>query len=139
MRTTPCLLMLLVAFSQFHCVLSSCRTTFGKEYEVTAHTFLDCHKLEEENNHWVLSTSDPAGNGLVLLNRQQWCRPYQNMLNKGISSVLIPDFLYLLSNWSIYGYIIHSIVEKCCTIMTIKMPVQMRKMKWMHQNGHLLL
>ncbi|XP_036068286.1 cilia- and flagella-associated protein 161 isoform X2 [Oryzias melastigma] len=46
-------------------------TTFGKEYEVTAHTFLDCHKLEEENNHWVLSTSDPAGNGLVLLNRQQ--------------------------------------------------------------------
>ncbi|RVE71900.1 hypothetical protein OJAV_G00056290 [Oryzias javanicus] len=47
------------------------RTTFGKEYEVTAHTFLDSHKLEEENNHWVLCTSDPAGNGLVLLDRQQ--------------------------------------------------------------------
>ncbi|XP_008281731.1 cilia- and flagella-associated protein 161 [Stegastes partitus] len=46
-------------------------TMYGKEYEVTAHTFLDSHKAEQENNHWVLCTSDPAGDGLVLFNRPQ--------------------------------------------------------------------
>ncbi|XP_047451275.1 cilia- and flagella-associated protein 161 [Mugil cephalus] len=46
-------------------------TTYGKEYEVTAHTFLDSHKAEQDNNHWILCTSDPAGDGLVLLNRPQ--------------------------------------------------------------------
>ncbi|XP_044212686.1 cilia- and flagella-associated protein 161 isoform X1 [Thunnus albacares] len=46
-------------------------TTYGKEYEVTAHTFLDSHKAEQDNNHWILCTSDPAGEGLVLLNRPQ--------------------------------------------------------------------
>ncbi|XP_069018872.1 cilia- and flagella-associated protein 161 isoform X1 [Embiotoca jacksoni] len=44
-------------------------TTYGKEYEVTAHTFLDCYKVEKDNNHWILCTSDPAGDGLALLNR----------------------------------------------------------------------
>ncbi|KAK2842225.1 hypothetical protein Q5P01_012425 [Channa striata] len=44
-------------------------TTFGKEYEVTAHTFLDSHKAEQDNNHWMLCTSDPAGDGLLLFNR----------------------------------------------------------------------
>ncbi|XP_041853364.1 cilia- and flagella-associated protein 161 isoform X2 [Melanotaenia boesemani] len=34
-------------------------TTYGKEYEVTAHTFLDSHKAEKDNNHWILCTSDP--------------------------------------------------------------------------------
>ncbi|KAM7002997.1 cilia- and flagella-associated protein 161 [Tautogolabrus adspersus] len=43
-------------------------TTFGKEYEVTAHTFLDSHKAEKDSNHWILCTSDPAGSGLLLLN-----------------------------------------------------------------------
>ncbi|XP_068596008.1 cilia- and flagella-associated protein 161 [Brachionichthys hirsutus] len=42
-------------------------TTYGKEYEVTAHTFLDSHKAERDSNHWILCTSDP-GNGLVLFN-----------------------------------------------------------------------
>ncbi|XP_022610406.1 cilia- and flagella-associated protein 161 [Seriola dumerili] len=42
-------------------------TTYGKEHEVTAHTFLDSHKAEQDNNHWILCTSDPAGDGLVLL------------------------------------------------------------------------
>ncbi|XP_071783401.1 cilia- and flagella-associated protein 161 [Centroberyx gerrardi] len=46
-------------------------TTYGNEYEVTAHTFLDSHKAEKDNNHWVLSTSDPAGEGLLLLDRPQ--------------------------------------------------------------------
>ncbi|XP_070763098.1 cilia- and flagella-associated protein 161 [Enoplosus armatus] len=46
-------------------------TAYGKEYEVTAHTFFDCHKAEQENNHWILCTSDPAGSGLVLLNHPQ--------------------------------------------------------------------
>ncbi|CAG13076.1 unnamed protein product, partial [Tetraodon nigroviridis] len=40
------------------------RTTYGKEYEVTAHTFLDSHKAEQEENHWVMCTSDPAGSKL---------------------------------------------------------------------------
>ncbi|KAM3870608.1 cilia- and flagella-associated protein 161 [Diretmus argenteus] len=46
-------------------------TTYGNEYEVAAHTFLDSHKAEHDNNHWILSTSDPAGEGLLLLNRPQ--------------------------------------------------------------------
>ncbi|KAK5867459.1 hypothetical protein PBY51_011951 [Eleginops maclovinus] len=44
---------------------------YGKEYEMTAHTFLDSHKAEQDNNHWILCTSDPAGNGLILLNHPQ--------------------------------------------------------------------
>ncbi|XP_072241312.1 cilia- and flagella-associated protein 161 [Leuresthes tenuis] len=46
-------------------------TTYGKEYEVTAHTFLDSHRAEQDNNHWILCTSDPAGKGLVILRHQQ--------------------------------------------------------------------
>uniref|UniRef100_UPI0037E7907F cilia- and flagella-associated protein 161 n=1 Tax=Semicossyphus pulcher TaxID=241346 RepID=UPI0037E7907F len=46
-------------------------TMFGKEYEVTAHTFLDSHKAEKDSNHWILCTHDPAGNGLLLLNHPQ--------------------------------------------------------------------
>ncbi|XP_029010541.1 cilia- and flagella-associated protein 161 [Betta splendens] len=44
-------------------------TTYGKEYEVTAHTFLDSHKAEQDTNHWMLCTSDPAGDSLLLFNR----------------------------------------------------------------------
>nr|XP_061780366.1 cilia- and flagella-associated protein 161 [Nerophis lumbriciformis] len=46
-------------------------TPYGNECEVTAHTFFDAHKAEKPNNHWILCTSDPAGEGLVLLNRLQ--------------------------------------------------------------------
>uniref|UniRef100_A0A8C7FR82 Cilia and flagella associated protein 161 n=1 Tax=Oncorhynchus kisutch TaxID=8019 RepID=A0A8C7FR82_ONCKI len=42
-------------------------TPYGKEYEVTAHTFLDSHKAERDINHWLLVTADPAGAGLTLL------------------------------------------------------------------------
>ncbi|XP_038124696.1 cilia- and flagella-associated protein 161 [Cyprinodon tularosa] len=42
-------------------------TADGKEYEVTTHTFLDSHKAEQDANHWIMCTSDPAGDGLVLL------------------------------------------------------------------------
>ncbi|KAM3608711.1 uncharacterized protein V6R79_003498 [Siganus canaliculatus] len=44
-------------------------TTYGKEYEVTAHTFLDSHKAEQENNHWMLCTSDPVQNEPESLNQ----------------------------------------------------------------------
>nr|XP_046250816.1 cilia- and flagella-associated protein 161 [Scatophagus argus] len=37
-------------------------TTYGKDCEVTAHTFFDSHKAEQDNNHWILCTSDPAEN-----------------------------------------------------------------------------
>ncbi|CAG5958067.1 unnamed protein product [Menidia menidia] len=43
-------------------------TTYGKEHEVTAHTFLDSHKAEQDNNQWVVCTSDPGGNGPAILN-----------------------------------------------------------------------
>ncbi|KAM4618258.1 cilia- and flagella-associated protein 161 [Polymixia lowei] len=46
-------------------------TMYGHEYEVTAHTLLDSHKAERDNNHWILSTSDPAGEGLLLLDLPQ--------------------------------------------------------------------
>uniref|UniRef100_A0A3Q3DK84 Cilia and flagella associated protein 161 n=1 Tax=Hippocampus comes TaxID=109280 RepID=A0A3Q3DK84_HIPCM len=44
-------------------------TTYGNEYEVTAHTFLDTHRAEKSNNHWILCTADPDAEGLLLLNR----------------------------------------------------------------------
>uniref|UniRef100_A0A1A8LCI5 Uncharacterized protein n=1 Tax=Nothobranchius pienaari TaxID=704102 RepID=A0A1A8LCI5_9TELE len=34
-------------------------TVYGNEYEVTAHTFLDSHKVERDNNHWILCTKVP--------------------------------------------------------------------------------
>uniref|UniRef100_A0A4W5JQG0 Uncharacterized protein n=1 Tax=Hucho hucho TaxID=62062 RepID=A0A4W5JQG0_9TELE len=47
------------------------RTPYGKEYEVTAHTFLDSHKAERDINHWLLLTADPVGQslnkGLILI------------------------------------------------------------------------
>lgn len=51
--------------------LRPCRTTYGKEYEVTAHTFLDSHKAEQDENHWIMCTSDPAGSKLELVNNTQ--------------------------------------------------------------------
>ncbi|CAJ1056813.1 cilia- and flagella-associated protein 161 isoform X1 [Xyrichtys novacula] len=54
-------------------------TTFGKEYEVTTHTFLDSHKAETDTNHWILCTSDPAGNGLVLFNHPQLAADNQEL------------------------------------------------------------
>ncbi|KAK5928085.1 hypothetical protein CgunFtcFv8_013177 [Champsocephalus gunnari] len=49
--------------------------TYGKEYEMTAHTFLDSHKAEQDNNRWTLCNSDPAGKGLVLLTHTQLGAP----------------------------------------------------------------
>lgn len=44
---------------------------FGKEYELTAHTFLDSHKAEQDNNHWLFSTAHPANQSQSLLQLQQ--------------------------------------------------------------------
>uniref|UniRef100_A0AAV2LC50 Cilia- and flagella-associated protein 161 n=1 Tax=Knipowitschia caucasica TaxID=637954 RepID=A0AAV2LC50_KNICA len=33
------------------------RTMYGPEFELTAHTFLDSHKAEEDKNHWWMCTS----------------------------------------------------------------------------------
>ncbi|XP_060932539.1 cilia- and flagella-associated protein 161-like [Limanda limanda] len=46
-------------------------TLYGKEYEVTAHTFLDSHKAEEDKNHWILCNPDPAGSELVPLDQPE--------------------------------------------------------------------
>ncbi|XP_037395643.1 cilia- and flagella-associated protein 161 isoform X2 [Pygocentrus nattereri] len=46
-------------------------TPFGKEYELTAHTFLDSHKAEQDSNHWLFVTADPGHEGQSLLQQQQ--------------------------------------------------------------------
>ncbi|XP_072888930.1 cilia- and flagella-associated protein 161 isoform X2 [Hemitrygon akajei] len=34
-------------------------TMFGREHEITSHTFLDSHRAEEDPNHWIIVTGDP--------------------------------------------------------------------------------
>ncbi|XP_062921897.1 cilia- and flagella-associated protein 161 [Mobula hypostoma] len=34
-------------------------TMFGREHEITTHTFLDIHRAEEDPNHWIIVTGDP--------------------------------------------------------------------------------
>ncbi|XP_067245281.1 cilia- and flagella-associated protein 161 [Chanodichthys erythropterus] len=46
-------------------------TPFGKEYELTAHTFLDSHKAEQDNNHWLFFTAHPANQNQSLMQLQQ--------------------------------------------------------------------
>ena len=36
------------------------RTPFGREYELSVHTYLDSHKAEEDNNHWMLVVGVPG-------------------------------------------------------------------------------
>lgn len=43
----------------YYCIVS-CRTPFGREYEVTANTKLNPHKAEELNNHFVVVMGSPA-------------------------------------------------------------------------------
>lgn len=58
----------LLALFFFVCVF---RTPFGKEYELTAHTFLDSHKAERDNNHWLFFTAHPANQNETLMQLQQ--------------------------------------------------------------------
>ncbi|KAA0715191.1 Cilia- and flagella-associated protein 161 [Triplophysa tibetana] len=46
-------------------------TPFGKEYELTAHTFLDSHKAEQDNNHWLFVTANPTNQNQSLLQSQK--------------------------------------------------------------------
>ncbi|XP_051580651.1 cilia- and flagella-associated protein 161-like isoform X1 [Myxocyprinus asiaticus] len=46
-------------------------TPFGKEYELTAHTFLDSHKAERDVNHWLFVTGHPTNQNQSLLQLQQ--------------------------------------------------------------------
>ncbi|TRY99730.1 hypothetical protein DNTS_016544 [Danionella cerebrum] len=62
-----------------HCKTNQCLaalgnhilTPFGKEYELTAHTFIDSHKAERDNNHWLAVTAHPANHNKSLLQRIQ--------------------------------------------------------------------
>ncbi len=47
------------------------RTPFGKEYELSAHTFLDSHKAERDNNHWLFLMAHPANQNQSLMQLQQ--------------------------------------------------------------------
>ncbi|MEE6503780.1 hypothetical protein FKM82_004949 [Ascaphus truei] len=44
-------------------------TFFGKDYEVTAHTFLNAHKAEGNENHWILVTGNPSDDMNTMFNR----------------------------------------------------------------------
>ncbi|XP_052437996.1 cilia- and flagella-associated protein 161 [Carassius gibelio] len=46
-------------------------TPFGKEYELSAHTFLDSHKAERDNNHWLFFMAHPANQNQSLMPPQQ--------------------------------------------------------------------
>ncbi|KAM8972294.1 cilia- and flagella-associated protein 161 [Pelodytes ibericus] len=35
-------------------------TLFGKECEIAVHTFLNAHKVEENENHWIIVTGNPS-------------------------------------------------------------------------------
>ncbi|XP_063301716.1 cilia- and flagella-associated protein 161 [Pelobates fuscus] len=35
-------------------------TFFGKEQEISTHTFLNAHKVEENENHWIIVTGNPS-------------------------------------------------------------------------------
>ncbi|KFV20554.1 Uncharacterized protein C15orf26, partial [Tauraco erythrolophus] len=45
------------------------RSYFGKEYEVTCHTYLDSHKAEEDKNYWVIVTGNPSNEGGTMIDR----------------------------------------------------------------------
>lgn len=63
------------------------RTLFGNEYEVTAHTFLDSHKAEKEQNHWLVYAPYPA---------EQESDPFRNALSSAGSEELTQEKLVLL-------------------------------------------
>ncbi|XP_069480266.1 cilia- and flagella-associated protein 161 [Ambystoma mexicanum] len=46
-------------------------TYFGKEYEVTAQTYLDGHKAEEKLNHWIIVTGDPGDDAQSMFTRPE--------------------------------------------------------------------
>ncbi|XP_058607525.1 cilia- and flagella-associated protein 161 isoform X2 [Onychostoma macrolepis] len=46
-------------------------TPFGKEYELSAHTFLDSHKAERDNNHWLFFMAHSANQNQSLMGLQQ--------------------------------------------------------------------
>lgn len=58
------------------------RTYFGKEAEVVAHTYLDPHRVEKPQNHWVLVTGSPRKDSPTMLHLlrppvQDSCAPGQ--------------------------------------------------------------
>ncbi|XP_043120045.1 cilia- and flagella-associated protein 161 [Puntigrus tetrazona] len=46
-------------------------TPFGKEYELSAHTFLDSHKAERDNNHWLFFVAYSANQNQSEMQLQQ--------------------------------------------------------------------
>ncbi|KAJ8398317.1 hypothetical protein AAFF_G00428870 [Aldrovandia affinis] len=52
-------------------VLGNCVlwTSYGKEYEVVAHTCLDSHKAERDVNHWLFVTANPGTEAQAIFDR----------------------------------------------------------------------
>uniref|UniRef100_A0A8C5M2D9 Cilia and flagella associated protein 161 n=1 Tax=Leptobrachium leishanense TaxID=445787 RepID=A0A8C5M2D9_9ANUR len=46
-------------------------TMFGKEQEITTHTFLNAHKVEENENHWIIVTGNPGDENNSMLHRPE--------------------------------------------------------------------
>ncbi|XP_068128579.1 cilia- and flagella-associated protein 161 [Hyperolius riggenbachi] len=44
-------------------------TLFGKECEITAHTYLNGHKAEENENHWIIVTGNPSDDTHTMFDR----------------------------------------------------------------------
>ncbi|XP_053573657.1 cilia- and flagella-associated protein 161 isoform X2 [Bombina bombina] len=44
-------------------------TFFGKDCEVTAHTYLNGHKAEENENHWTIITGNPSDENTTMFDR----------------------------------------------------------------------
>ncbi|XP_029431142.1 cilia- and flagella-associated protein 161 [Rhinatrema bivittatum] len=44
-------------------------TFFGKEFEVTAHTYMNSHRVEEDLNHWILVTGNPSDDVHTMFDR----------------------------------------------------------------------
>ncbi|KAM9311909.1 cilia- and flagella-associated protein 161 [Gastrophryne carolinensis] len=44
-------------------------TLFGKECEIAAHTYLNGHKFEENENHWIMVTGNPSDDITTMFDR----------------------------------------------------------------------
>ncbi|KAM4677284.1 cilia- and flagella-associated protein 161 [Discoglossus pictus] len=44
-------------------------TLFGKDHEVTAHTYLNGHRVEENENHWIIITGNPDDENTTMFDR----------------------------------------------------------------------
>uniref|UniRef100_A0A4W3HBY5 Cilia and flagella associated protein 161 n=1 Tax=Callorhinchus milii TaxID=7868 RepID=A0A4W3HBY5_CALMI len=68
------------------------RTSFGREFEVTTHSFFDSHKVEEDVNHWIILTGHPnIKNGTMLQRSIPVCEEPEPKTEEKIEKKQDPD------------------------------------------------